>query len=191
MFNKINTLLKNGGLIAFPTDTVWGIGCLPTHPQAVEKIYELKGRDKNKPLILMSHKLDFLKPYTHHPFPKIAEKLAQQHWPGALTLVLEKSNQTPDYITANLNTVGIRIPNSLLFQEICHHIDGHVLATTSANLSGKEPATNYHEALEAIGNKVDFVLFGHEGNSKKSSTVVGFDNENPIIFRQGDIKICF
>lgn len=189
MFDKINTILKNGGLIAFPTDTVWGIGCLPTHLQAIKKIYELKGRDKNKPLILMSYHLDFLLPYTHPPFPEAAKKLAQKHWPGALTLVVHKSDKTPNDISANLNTVGIRVPNCKTFQELCQHINGHVLATTSANISGMPPATNYQEALKYIGDKVDYIICCNEENSKKSSTVIGFHENTPIIFRQGDIII--
>lgn len=189
MFDKINILLKNGGLIAFPTDTVWGIGCLPTHPQAVEKIYELKGRDKSKPLILMSHDLSFLLPYTQLPFSEKAEKLAQKHWPGALTLVVNKSDKVPNYTSANLNTIGIRVPNCNIFQELCRHIEGHVLATTSANLSGQPPATNYQEAMKVIGDKVDYTIFSDEKISKKSSTVIGFHNDTPIVFRQGDIII--
>ena len=185
---EINNILNNGGVIAYATDTVWGLGCLPNNEKAVKKIYEIKHRDGNKPLILMSNEVYNLFDYLKQPIEKEAQKLIKTHFPGALTLVLEKSERTPDYITSNFPTVGIRIPDNEVFREICEGIDGHVLATTSANHSGEPAALSYEEAIKYIGNKVDIVIpsYGYEAKGK-ASTVAGFKDGKPIIFRQGEI----
>lgn len=188
--NNINEILKNGGVIAYVTDTVWGLGCLPNNEEAVKKIYEIKHRDGKKPLILMSNEFYNLFDYLKQPIPKEAQKLIKKYFPGALTLVLEKSENTPDYITSGMNTVGVRIPDNEVFQEICKNIEGHTLATTSANLSGEPAALSFEEAMNYIGDKVDLVIpdFGHTAKGK-ASTVAGFKDNEIVIFRQGEIEI--
>lgn len=187
---KINNILKNDGVIAFVTDTVWGIGCLPTSEKAVKRIYEIKHRDGKKPLILMSDEVYNLFDYVKQPVEKEAQRLIKKHFPGALTLVVEKSENTPDYITSAMPTVGIRIPDNETFAGICRGIEGRVLATTSANLSGEAAALTYEQALEYIGDKVDLVVpsFGCEAQGR-ASTVAGFKDGNVVIFRQGEIEI--
>ena len=185
----INKTLNNGGVIAFVTDTVWGLGCLPNNKEAVEKIYEIKARDKSKPLILMSNNEEYLFPYIKE-VPEKAKELMTKHFPGALTIVLEKSNKTPLSITSNKNTVGIRIPNNIFFKELCEVIDGHVLATTSANLSNHPASKTYEEATTSIGDLVDIVFedFGYSCKGKES-TVVSIIENNITLLRQGSINI--
>ncbi len=186
---KINEILTNDGVISYVTDTVWGLGCLPSSEKAVKRIYEIKHREAAKPLILMSDEVynlfDYLK-----PIPKEGQKLIKKYFPGALTIVLDKSSKTPNYITSNLPTVGIRVPDNEVFAEICRGIEGRVLATTSANISGEPPALTYEEAVKYIGDKVDFVIpdYGFQARGR-ASTVVGFNGETPVIYRQGDIEI--
>lgn len=189
MFQKINTILQSGGVIAFPTDTVWGLGCLPSNKQAVKKIYQIKHRESQKPLILMSHQITHLWDYVQRPIPPAAQQLADKYFPGALTLVLDKSIKTPDFITSNMPTVGIRIPNNNTVHQICQSIDGHVLATTSANISGEPPALTYQEVVKTLGNQVDFIIPSQDIVSAQASTVVGFHEGTPIVFRQGEIII--
>lgn len=190
MFSDINQILNNDGVIAFVTDTVWGIGCLPTSEKAVQRIYEIKNREAKKPLILMSDDIYPLLDYVKQPIEKQAQILIKKHFPGALTLVLEKSENTPDYITSGMNTVGIRVPDNETFANICRNIDCRVLATTSANLSGESPALRYEEAVSYIGDKVDLVISDYGTVAKgKSSTVAGFKNGEVIIFRQGEVII--
>lgn len=188
--NEVNKILKNGGVIAFVTDTVWGLGCLPNNEKAVQRIYEIKHRDGKKPLILMSDEFYNLLDYVKQPIEKEAQKLIKKHFPGALTLVLEKSEKTPDYITSSMPTVGVRIPDNETFAQICRSIEGRVLATTSANLSGEPAALTYEEAVKYIGSKVDLVIpsNGFEAQGR-ASTVAGFKNGESIIYRQGEIKI--
>ena len=189
-YEKINNILKNDGVIAFVTDTVWGIGCLPTSEKAVKKIYEIKHREAKKPLILMSFDIYPLLDYVRQPIEKEAQKLIKKHFPGALTLVLEKSENTPDYITSNLPTVGIRVPDNETYSNICKNIEGHVLATTSANISGEQPALTYEEAVKYIGGKVDLVIedYGHNAQGR-ASTVAGFKDGSPIVYRQGEVLL--
>ena len=184
---KIKNILENDGVIAFVTDTVWGLGCLPTSKKAVEKIYEIKHRDSKKPLILMSNDIKPLRRFVK-PLNDKAEGLVKKYFAGALTLLVEKSELTPDYITSGLNTVGIRVPDNKVFAEICSCIEGNVLATTSANLSNEPPALTYDEAVKYIGDKVDLVVedYGEKAQGH-ASTVAGIFPDSIKIFRQGDI----
>ena len=188
--DKIKNVLNNDGVIAYVTDTVWGLGCLPQSEKAVKKIYEIKHREAQKPLILMSSEAYHLLDYVKQPLSKKASKLIKKYFPGALTLVLEKSEATPSYITSNLETVGIRVPNNILFKEICDNINGHVLATTSANLSHQPSAKTYEQALENMKGLADIVIpdYGYTAEGLES-TVVGVWEDIINIFRQGAIKL--
>ena len=186
---KINQILNSDGVISFVTDTVWGIGCLPSSEKAVEKIYEIKGRDRTKPLILMSNKIEYLLPYVEN-MSKTAKNLAEKYLPGALTIIVNKSAKTPLYMTSQKDTVGIRIPNNCVFSKLCENIDGHVLATTSANLSGQPSAKTLQEAKSFIGDHVDYIVENEEDNAKGlESTVILALDENIKILRQGSIFI--
>lgn len=184
----INTL-NNGGVIAYVTDTVWGLGCLPDNEKAVKKIYEIKKREAQKPLILMSNEVYNLLDYVK-PIPKVGQQLIKKYFPGALTIVTDKSDKTPDYITSNMSTVGIRIPNNKVFKEICEIIPNHVLATTSANLSHQPSAKTYDQALENMTGLADLIIEDYGNHAKGlESTVVGVMNNELRIFRQGAITI--
>lgn len=184
----INTL-NNGGVIAYVTDTVWGLGCLPDNEKAVKKIYEIKKREAQKPLILMSNEIYNLLDYVK-PIPKVGQQLIKKYFPGALTIVTDKSNKTPDYITSNMSTVGIRIPNNKVFKEICEIVPNHVLATTSANLSHQPSAKTYDQALENMTGLADLIIEDYGYHAKGlESTVVGVMNNELRIFRQGAITI--
>lgn len=189
-YKKINEILKNDGVIAFVTDTVWGLGCLPNSEKAVKKIYDIKKREAKKPLILMSYDIYPLLDYVKQPIIKEGQRLIKKHFPGALTVVLEKSDNTPDYLTSSMPTIGIRVPANITFAEICKNIEGRVLATTSANISGEPPALTYDEAVKFVGDLADFVVpsNGYEAQGK-ASTVIGFNGDNVIVYRQGEIVI--
>lgn len=186
---NIKEILENDGVIAFVTDTVWGLGCLPNLEKAVKKIYEIKKREQYKPLILMSsetyHLLDYVK-----PVPKVGCRLIKEYFPGALTIVTEKSEKTPDYVTSGLKTVGIRVPDNEVFKSICEATPGNVLATTSANLSHQPSAKTYEQACENMAEFVDLVVpdYGFECKGLES-TVAGVFGDELRIFRQGAVKI--
>lgn len=187
--DEIINVLTNGGVIAYVTDTVWGLGCLPNNESAVRKIYEIKKREAQKPLILMSNDIYPLLDYVK-PIPKIGQILIKKYFPGALTIVTDKSENTPDYITSSMPTVGIRVPDNEVFREICEIIPGHVLATTSANLSHQPSAKTYEQALENMSGLADLIIedYGYAAKGLES-TVVGVMNNELRIFRQGAIHL--
>lgn len=187
--DEIINVLTNGGVIAYVTDTVWGLGCLPNNESAVRKIYEIKKREAQKPLILMSNEIYPLLDYVK-PIPKIGQILIKKYFPGALTIVTDKSENTPDYITSSMPTVGIRVPDNEVFREICEIIPGHVLATTSANLSHQPSAKTYEQALENMSGLADLIIedYGYAAKGLES-TVVGVMNNELRIFRQGAIHL--
>lgn len=176
-------------ILGFETDTVWGIGCHPKNKNAVDKIYEIKGRDKNKPLILMSYEIEKFYPYIKK-IPNYAEKLIEKFFPGGLTLIFEKTDACPSFITAGFNTVGIRIPNHKGFIEIAKNFEDGVLATTSLNYSNMLPVKDYDEAKEKFGNIIKVIK--PNGNTKPNgtaSTVVLCVSDEPKVLRQGEIFI--
>lgn len=187
--DAIINVLTNGGVIAYVTDTVWGLGCLPNNESAVKKIYEIKKREAQKPLILMSNDIYPLLDYVK-PISKIGQILIKKYFPGALTIVTDKSENTPDYITSSMPTVGIRVPDNEVFREICEIIPGHVLATTSANLSHQPSAKTYEQALENMSGLADLIIedYGYVAKGLES-TVVGVMNNELRIFRQGAIHL--
>lgn len=186
---QIKNILDNDGVIAFVTDTVWGLGCLPTSEKAVKKIYEIKKREAKKPLILMSNDVENLLPYVKPPSEK-AKELITKHFPGALTLVLEKTEKTPDYLISGFNTVGVRVPDNAVFKEICKGINGHVLATTSANLSHEPSAKTYEQAVQNMQGKADLIIkdFGQSAKGLES-TVVSVKDDKIKILRQGCVEL--
>lgn len=186
---EIINCLENGGVITYVTDTVWGLGCLPNNENAVKKIYQIKKREAQKPLILMSNEIYNLLDYVK-PIPKIGQILIKKYFPGALTIVTNKSDKTPDYITSAMQTVGIRVPDNEVFKAICSIIPGHVLATTSANLSHQPSAKTYKQAIENMSGLADIIIpdYGYKAKGLES-TVCGVMNNELRIFRQGEIKI--
>lgn len=187
--SKLNNILENGGVIAFVTDTVWGLGCLPNNKQGIDKIYEIKSRDRSKPLILMSDKIENLMPYVED-VSNTAKELMNKYFPGALTLVLKKSEKTSYTVTSDKDTVGIRLPDNEFFKQLCSVINGHVLATTSANLSNEPSSKSYEEAKQSIGKLVDYVFedYGYSSKGLESTVVLVTDN-NVKILRQGAITL--
>lgn len=186
---KISEVLNNDGVIAFVTDTVWGLGCLPQSEKAVKKIYEIKKRESQKPLILMSNEIYHLLDYVK-PIPEVGCRLIKKYFPGALTIVTEKSNKTPYYITSNMETVGIRVPDNEIFKQICEIAPGHVLATTSANLSHQPSAKTYEQAVENMEGLADLIIpdYGYTCEGLES-TVAGVMANELCIFRQGAIDL--
>lgn len=186
---EIIDILQNGGVIAYVTDTVWGLGCLPDNEKAVKKIYDIKKREAQKPLILMSNDIYNLLDYVE-PLPKMACKLIKKYFPGALTLVVKKSKNTPNFVTSNMDTVGIRVPDNEVFRRICEIIPNHVLATTSANLSHQPSAKSFEQAFENMNGLADLIIedYGHECKGLES-TVCGVFDDDLKIFRQGAVNI--
>ena len=187
--NKLNEALKDGAVIGFETDTVWGIGALPNCKIGIDNIYEIKNRDRSKPLILMSDQLENLLPYTEN-LPQKAKEIAEKYFPGAITIIVKKSSKTPDYVTNSMDTIGLRVPNHKGFQELCKNIDGRVLATTSANISNQKTSVCKKDVENSIGDKL-YKIYGEDTICEGiASTIVLVNNDNSIkILRQGSINL--
>lgn len=183
-------LESKGKLYGFETDTVWGLGCLPNDLCAIEKIYEIKNRDRSKPLILMSHDIKNLEKFILNK-KKYAELLIEKFFPGALTLIFERSEACPKELCAGFNTIGIRVPNSKNFKLLTRQIEGGVLATTSLNISNEPPCKGFWEAKEKFGKKVEIIEPKYPSSLLNlASTVVLCTGESPVVLRQGSVEIA-
>jgi len=174
-----------GKVVVFPTDTVYGVGCLVDDLNAIHKIYELKERDYSKPLAILAGSKDISK-YVK-TITKEAQDLMNKYWPGALTVVMKKSQLIPDLVTSNLDTVGFRMPKSDIALKILNHFG--IMATTSINKSGQPPLNDCKLIEENFASKIDYLVIDKEETSNVSSTVLDCTTEVIKVLRQGNIQI--
>ena len=181
------TILKNGGVVAYPTDTVYGLGACMTNIKAVDRIFEVKGRPKGMALpVLLADKAQIEEIVISVPL--IAQRLADEFFPGALTIILPKSSVVPDIITGGGKTVAFRIPNHPVPLALIKGL-GKPIVGTSANLSGQPSALTAIEVQAQIGDKIDMVIDGGRCPGGIESTVIDLSGEKPVIRRQGAISI--
>lgn len=177
-------VLKSGGVILIPTETVYGIAADATNPEAVEKIYKIKNRPREKALQLLVPNLESARKYAD--FSGLSEKAAEKHWPGELTLVLDRVDESISHLSTNDGTVGVRIPRHPILDELFARID-FPLTATSANISGQPASTTFAEAQE-IGKKLDFLIDGGDCEVGIASTVADLRDPNKItLHREGVI----
>ena len=175
--------IRNGGVVIFPTDTVYGIGCDPYNEDAVERIYQLKNRDSRKPLPILAYSKQVLENIVE--FDETASRIAEKFWPGGLTMVLPLKDDKLKKLSRGTNTIAVRVPNNkcvLAFLKKCELIVG-----TSANISGKEPFTDPQNIENEI---IDCDIFLNDGmiQSSGASTVIKIENGEIKILRSGDIS---
>ncbi len=182
--SETKRVLKAGGIIAFPTDTFYGLGVNPHNRIAVEKIYEIKGRDPGKPLLLLIDSVSKLENLVEKP-SAASSKLMQVFWPGPLTLLFKpKSSTIHENISANL--IGIRQPGNPVTRNILSALD-HPLTAPSANISGGNPATTAQQVQEVFGEKVELILDAGECKGEKPSTIVNATDSPARLIRAGEI----
>lgn len=176
------------GIVAIPTETVYGLAGNAFSENAVKKIFELKGRPLHNPLIVHIKSISDIK-YIAREIPDAAYKLANIFWPGPLTLILKKGDKVAKAVTAGLDTVAVRIPNHALALELLENID-FPLAAPSANPFGAISPTKAAHVSSYFKDKLKIVLDGGECERGIESTIIGFDEkENPIIYRYGSISL--
>lgn len=180
-------ILKRGGVVAFPTETVYGLGARLGDPAAIQKIFSIKGRPSDNPLIVHIADFNQLKLLARH-VPASAKKLAARFWPGPLTLVLKRSASVSSSVTAGLDTVAVRMPKHPLALELIREL-GEPVVAPSANLSGRPSSTHYRDVIRELGNKVDLVLKGGKSESGLESTVVNLTRTPPRLLRPGTITM--
>ena len=179
-------LLEKGEVVAVPTETVYGLAANALDEVAVQKTFQIKGRPLFNPLIVHIKSIESLQTVAQN-VPEVALKLAQLFWPGPLTLVLEKKSCIPDVVTASKNTVGVRVPSHPLIMELLNELD-FPLAAPSANPFGYISPTKAVHVQEQLGNKIPYILDGGNCENGIESTIIGFENNQPILYRVGAIS---
>jgi len=179
-------LIEEGKLIAFPTETVYGLGADALNEEAVRRIFEIKGRPLNKPLSILIGKKEDLKQYVQK-IPEVAEALVEKFWPGPVTLIFRASSLIPDMMKGKNNTIGIRMPNCRVALEIVK-TSRVPLACPSANLSGRPSPTKAEEVIKDLGEKIDLILDGEETRIGVESTVLNLTTYPPTMVREGALK---
>ncbi len=185
---KVAESLKDGKVIAYPTDTTYGIGCSIFCKKSIERIYQMKLRDRRKPFSIICSSLAEISLYARVSNP--AFKLLKRYLPGPYTFVLEATREVPDLLLTRQKTVGIRIPDNKICTDLVAAL-GNPIITTSANLSGEDPVGDPREIADTFGNQLDYILDGGILATDVSS-VVSLINDKPEVLRLGlgDVSWC-
>ncbi len=178
-------ILRRGGLVAFPTDTVYGVGAMAFDAAAVERIYAAKGRDVTKALPILLADQDGLSDVAEEIGPD-ARRLAETFWPGPLTIVVRKRDVVPEAVSRGV-TIGVRVPAHPVTLELLNA--SGPLAATSANLSGAPDSMTADEVVAALGDRIDLIVDGGRAPGGKPSTVVDCTVSPPSLEREGPVSM--
>ncbi len=179
-------VLKRGGLVAFPTETVYGLGADASNPAAVERIYEVKGRPASHPVIVHIGDAGQLERWARE-VPEAARKLAARFWPGPLTLVLKRAPGVGDNLTGGEDTIGLRLPGHPVALELLRQFGGGI-AAPSANKFGRISPTTAEHVSDDLGDEVDLILDGGPCEIGIESTIVDLSRDRPVLLRPGRIS---
>jgi L-threonylcarbamoyladenylate synthase len=185
VFQKVLNVLQHGGLVAFPTDTVYGLGALAFDGAAVESIYTAKDRPAEKAIPILIADLDDLARVTSLPLPPMAVKLASYFWPGPLTLVVPKLQTLPEAVSAT-ETVGVRVPDHQVARALLRAAGP--MAVTSANISGAQSPVTAEEVYEQLGGRIALIIDGGRTPGGVPSTLVDCTQAELKILREGPIS---
>ena len=181
LISKVVQILKSGGVVAYPTDTIYGIGCDIFNKRAMEKIYRIKGRDKKKPMSFVCSDLSHISQFAK--VSNYAYRIMKRLLPGPYTFVLEASSAVPRIVSTKRKTVGIRIPDSEIALSIVRDL-GNPIISTSANMSGENIISDPFQIEDLFGSQLDAVIDG--GNlSGDPSTVIDLSGDAPEVLRMG------
>lgn len=179
-------IIKNGGVVAFPAETVYGLAANAFDKSAIEKIYNIKNRDKNKALLVLIS--NFKEAYKLScDFNKKAQKLAKEFWPGPLTLVLQKNPNVLNELTANKPTIAVRFTSSKIALDLMKY-SGLIITAPSANTSGNNTATTMKQVLNDLTGKIDAIICCDDKTLGVESTIVDVTGEEIKVLREGAIK---
>jgi len=180
-------LLRNEEIIAIPTETVYGLAGNIFSEKAIKKIFDLKNRPLVNPLIVHIGSTNQLEDLVVE-IPELANKLIDKFWPGSLTLVLKKKDSVPSFITGGKETVAIRMPNHEQTLKLLNHLP-FPLAAPSANPFGSISPTSATHVYDYFGDSIPLILEGGDCQNGIESTIIGFENNNPVLYRLGSIAI--
>lgn len=179
-------MIKEGGIVIFRTETVYGIGTNGLNEKAVQQLYEVKQRPLNKPISLLVNSIDMIEEIAKD-ITDIEYELIKEFFPGPLTIILKKKDIVPNILTANQDTVGIRMPANKIALKLVDYA-GVPIATPSANISGRPSGTNIKDIMEDFDGKVDYFVDGGPSKIGRASTIVKIEKGIPKILRKGAIS---
>ena len=179
-------VIRNGGTVAFPTETVYGLGANALDDEAVRKIFIAKGRPQDNPLIIHVSTKEISE--LVKDVPEVAQKIIDKFWPGPLTVILEKKDIIPNVTSANLNTIGIRMPNSEIALKLIE-LEERPIAAPSANISGRPSPTEVERCVEDLNGRVDYIIGGESSDIGVESTIVDCTVNPPLVLRPGGITL--
>ena len=182
----VSQVILQGGIAAFPTETFYGLGADARNEESLQKIFQIKGREENKPLLLLIGDREWLTGLARY-IPPVAERLMEKFWPGPLTLVFEASPLLSSLLTGGTGTVGVRLSPHPIAQALVRAV-GRAITATSANFSGQPSASVAAEVFRAMGTRVDAILDGGQTKGGLGSTVLDVSSPAPRIIRQGVIS---
>lgn len=182
---KAAEIIKSGGVVGVPTETVYGLGANALDGCAVGRIFEAKGRPKDNPMIVHISCMEEAEPLVKK-IPEKAKLLAEKFWPGPLTIIMEKTDKVPSVTSGNLDTVAIRMPSHEVMREIIKK-SGCPIAAPSANLSGSPSPTNAKYVFDDMNGKIPLIIDGGESNVGLESTVITLVSEKPRLLRPGGV----
>jgi len=185
VIERAGSILKDGGLVAFPTETVYGLGGDAFNPESSRKIYAAKGRPSDNPLIVHIADAGDL-PGVARDIPEVAQALIDRFWPGPLTMIFNKQEAVPTETTGGLDTVAVRFPSDPIAQAFIRAAGGYV-AAPSANLSGKPSPTSAKYVVQDMDGRIDAILYGDDSVIGLESTIVDLTSDTPMILRPGYI----
>lgn len=177
-------MIAAGGVLAFRTDTFYGLGADPFNRDALRRVNELKGRD-GKPILVVVSDEESVERFIANK-SRLFDAITRRHWPGALTLVVEAKREVPLELTAGSNTVGLRLPDD---EEVRSFVraTGGALTATSANLAGEPPASSAEEVARSFPTGLDLIVDGGPSRGDKPSTVLALDGNEPRLIREGAV----
>lgn len=183
---KAVSLLHEGGVIAHPTDTVYGVAADPGNPTAIDLLYSVKQRPRDKAIPLLLADVDQLQDVARR-VPDVAYALVERFWPGGLTLVVPAAGWLPEVLTAGMDTVAVRLPDHYVPRELARRL-GRPLAATSANISGRSSPVTAGDVVEQLGERISLVLDAGPAPGGVASTVIDLTRDPPHILREGAIS---
>ncbi len=187
LMKKAGRIIQDGGLVAFPTETVYGLGGNALDKDAAAKIYSAKGRPSDNPLIVHIARLDDMRPIVSR-IPDSALMLAEAFWPGPLTMILPKSDAVPLSVTGGLDTVAVRMPDHEIALALIRSGGGYI-AAPSANTSGRPSPTTAQHVRDDLNGKIDMIIDGGIVGIGVESTIVDLTEETPMVLRPGYISL--
>ena len=185
--NTAAEILKNGGVVAIPTETVYGLAANAYDEKAIKAVFKAKGRPQDNPLIVHISDMEMLNEVAED-IPKTAFLCAEKFWPGPLTMVLKRSDKISDCVSAGLSTVAVRMPSEQTAHKIIEK-SRLPLAAPSANVSGKPSPTTYTHVINDLDGKIDAVVMGAECTVGVESTVITLAGEHPVLLRPGAVTM--